>query len=251
MSTHLVTGGDNAYDNEKILEDNSLMAQAAANLRIRDLTGFSMESYREAEATLHNAGRGTLANLRFTYPGAGSRPPPQLPERRILLVDDNDDDDGTNNRNAHGSSNGDGGTFSNSDDVHEPTGNTTTTNNVASSNCPKEPQLPPRRANRRFMETPRPPKVAELCEGVIVIDGHDDPFLPRNTTFDRSQQQPPQQLQVHHELQDDGNSNGERDTDNYHHVVPCLSCAAKLRVTILASLVSCPKCNTVNPAVGD
>ena len=74
---------------------------------------------------------------------------------------------------------------------------------------PEEPPLPPPRPNRRFLEQ-RAPAVPELSPGIAV----------------RGQTRVP-----------DGD-----------HVVRCLGCKVQLRVSILATLVSCPDCMTVSPA---
>lgn len=74
---------------------------------------------------------------------------------------------------------------------------------------PEEPPLPAARANRRFIEQ-RTPRVPELCPGVVV--------------------------------------RGQSHVTDGEHVVRCLGCKVQLRLSILASLVSCPECYTVSPA---
>jgi hypothetical protein len=82
---------------------------------------------------------------------------------------------------------------------------------VSSSATPKpeEPPLPPPRLNASFLKQQQP-FVPELCPGVTVRGGATVP------------------------------------TDE--HIVRCLGCRGQLRVKILATLVSCPDCNTVSPA---
>lgn len=72
-----------------------------------------------------------------------------------------------------------------------------------------EPSLPPTRANLRFV-THKGPQVPELSIGVLL----------------RGQTQVP---------------DGE-------HIVRCLGCKTKLKVSILATLVRCPDCSTVSPS---
>ena len=74
---------------------------------------------------------------------------------------------------------------------------------------PEEPPLPAARANRRFIEQ-RTPRVPELCPGVVV--------------------------------------RGQSHVTDGEHLVRCLGCKVQLRLSILASLVSCPDCSTVSPA---
>lgn len=75
---------------------------------------------------------------------------------------------------------------------------------------PEEPPLPqPRLLHTKFLKQEQP-FVPELCPGVTVRGGSTVP---------------------HDE-----------------HIVRCLGCRGQLRVKILATLVSCPDCNTVSPA---
>lgn len=74
---------------------------------------------------------------------------------------------------------------------------------------PEEPPLPAARANRRFIEQ-RTPRVPEVCPGVVV--------------------------------------RGQSHVTDGEHLVRCLGCKVQLRLSILASLVSCPECSTVSPA---
>lgn len=75
---------------------------------------------------------------------------------------------------------------------------------------PEEPPLPKPKLNSRFKEQ-SVTRVPELCSGVVVR----------------------------------GSSSS---TPADEHVVRCLGCKSQLRVKILATLVSCPECNTVSPA---
>jgi hypothetical protein len=379
---------DHYYDDEQILEQYSLMAQAEANVRIRDSTGFSMTAWRAEQEQIQqskansnknvNNQKGVLSNLRFIYPNAGSRPQPELPERRSLVFSDdhhtnydNNGRGGFNNSFTNGTfntttSNGNGfasssssslplssssslpilsnsfshltnsnsgiGTSSSSGHNHNNGGNVEN----GESNRPKEAQLPPRRANRRFVEPPRPPKVPELCHGVVVNsddedddedddDGDEDHQREQQLNYRQQQQQQENLLEESQStglmmmISNDGNGNnaahrfdsneravglssspslslprvvdvstgvdggdgnngnnndnnntvgdnidgvGRTVSDAYghshnnnkkheFHVVPCLSCGARLRVNVLALLVSCPECKTVNPSIGD
>jgi len=74
---------------------------------------------------------------------------------------------------------------------------------------PEEPPLPPPFANRRLEQ--REPKLPKLSSGTIVKD---ESFVPEGA-----------------------------------NLVKCLSCNERLRVNVLATLVRCPNCLTVSPAL--
>mmetsp|Transcript_31913 Transcript_31913/g.52654 ORF Transcript_31913/g.52654 Transcript_31913/m.52654 type:complete len:288 (+) Transcript_31913:102-965(+) len=82
---------------------------------------------------------------------------------------------------------------------------------LSSSSTPKpeEPPLPTPKLNKKFLKQEQP-FIPELCPGVTVRGGATVP--------------------------------------NNEHIVRCLGCRGQLRVKILATLVSCPDCNTVSPA---
>ena len=337
----IIMDGNNRpyYEDEEMLEQYSLMAQAEANLRIRNMTGYSVESYRmeadDAVATAtpseqgssssntNTAASSTLSNLRFTYPGTESRPRPELPERRMLLVGGGGGDSSANNGGVNNHSNtgelasssrtssstassfllvGD----SNSDSNHglnDPSSNHQqrsimngrgggSNHNVSSNRpVPKEPSFPDRVFNDRYdldryNLPPRPLEVDELCQGVVVADNNGDDENDHNENqrgrdgngsgHDRRNSHPGgdttpgfgsnssrSHRSLHDHRQHDSNDNtinrsslmmsGEQHhthRNQSYHVVPCLSCRSRLRVHVLASLVSCPKCNTVNPAIG-
>jgi hypothetical protein len=80
---------------------------------------------------------------------------------------------------------------------------------AASTPKPEEPPLPTPTLNIKFLHQAQA-RVPELCPGVTVRGGANVP---------------------HDE-----------------HIVRCLGCRGQVRVKILATLVSCPDCNTVSPA---
>mmetsp|Transcript_27732 Transcript_27732/g.66879 ORF Transcript_27732/g.66879 Transcript_27732/m.66879 type:complete len:191 (+) Transcript_27732:446-1018(+) len=153
-------------------------------------------------------------------------------------------------------------------------------NILSSRPSPKEASFPPRLVNDRYDQPPRPLEVPELCQGVVVdnddddddendhhgdVSGHDhsrsrnndgDMISGHGSSGCRSRHD----QQVAHDSNDNtinrssitssGDQHHNHHNQSQYHVVPCLSCRSKLSVNVLASLVSCPKCNTVNPAIG-
>ncbi len=82
---------------------------------------------------------------------------------------------------------------------------------VSASGTPKpeEPPLPTPKSNIKFLEQTQA-RIPELCTGITVRGGS---VVPNN-----------------------------------EHIVRCLGCRGQVRVKLLATLVSCPECNTVSPA---
>lgn len=82
---------------------------------------------------------------------------------------------------------------------------------VSASGTPKpeEPPLPTPKLNIKFLEQTHA-RIPELCPGITVRGGSAVP--------------------------------------NDEHIVRCLGCRGQVRVKLLATLVSCPECNTVSPA---
>ena len=198
------------------------MAQAEANLRIRNMTGYSVESNRtdtdnrDADADDRDvtaAPSSTISNLRFTYPGTGSRPQPELPERRMLLIGGGGGSGSgvgsTNNSGVNNHSNtgelasssrtssssassfllvGDSNSGGSNHGLNDPSSNHRHhsssmnggggggSNHIVSSNrpIPKEASFPSRLANDRYDQPPRPLEVEELCQGVVIADNDDD-----------------------------------------------------------------------------
>ena len=252
--------GDNNHQssvlNEEELEQYRLMAQIEANVRVRDNTGYDREEYER-----NNSSRIRPRPVSF-FAAANPRPTPALPETRIQL-------NGNSSHLRHlsssmGSSARSGGSIG-SLGLRSMSGleaaamaathaSRNSSSSLGGGERPREPDLPPRRANRRFVEHPRPPSVEELCEGVVVQLPDGTP-VTTPTVPEESEEEVKREEEADDEVLPNGTAATRRHSvdanDPNQVVVDCWGCGCGLRSHRLSSLVKCPKCLTVSPATKD
>jgi LSD1 subclass zinc finger protein len=145
---------------------------------------------------------------------------------------------------------------------HNSSSNNSNSNNnglTSSTVRAEEPPLPPRRANRRFVEHPRTPTVPELCEGIVVrwpdgrrrvITQQEEEKVQEESDLYILQHTNPTSI-----LSTDSSTSDSFYTSNvlldpkHTVVVECLGCRCWLRVHRLASLVKCVHCKSVTPSI--
>ena len=238
--------------NEEQLEQYRLMAQIEANVRVRDNTGYDREEYERQLDPNHSRIRPRPVSFFAT---ADPRPTPLLPESRILPNQQRNLSNSIgSSRMGSGSMNGSIGSSSMSRSMSgleaaamASTAAALRTSSSSMGERPKEPDLPPRRANRRLVEHPRPPEVDEICDGVVVqlADG-----TPVNTTTVMEESEEEVKREEAEELEQQQQQRQQVDANDPNQVVvDCWGCGCRLRAHRLASLVKCSKCLTVSPSI--
>lgn len=246
---------------EEQLEHYRLMAQIEANIRIRDNTGFDRDEYeRQQQQELNNPNRRIRPRPVSFFSTVNPRPIPVLPEARIH-PNSNHTSVASIIGGRGGGINGTMPSYSSSSQFSGAEAATVAASTAAvlhgsnsSGQRPEEPPLPPRRANRRFVENPRTPQVSEICDGIAVQ-------LPDGTPVTTTTVMEESEEEVKQEEAEELLMNGARqrrasyfttmnDADDPNHVVvDCWGCGCRLRVHRLASLVKCSRCLTVSPSI--
>jgi hypothetical protein len=272
---------------DEVLQQYRIMAQVEANIRIRDNTGFDKEEYQrqqrerererddddaEQQQNQHQRTRPRYRHIRYFFPAAAStRPRPMLPEPRTAAVRLSS----TSLTSQHSASASapinaiNGELFSSSSSLshhhhHHPSTSNNNNNNhhglfTSSTVRAEEPPLPPRRANRRFVEHPRTPTVPELCEGIVVRwpDGRrrvitqqeEDKVQEESDLYILQHTNPTSILSTDPSTSDSFYTSNVLLDPKHTVVVECLGCRCWLRVHRLASLVKCVHCKSVTPSI--